>query len=113
VTGHMFTNYDRALKADGEVGNNKAYDPRTRDTSAEESIVAIRAARTRAIPEDYRHAAISSRQASTWPRSYPRKAFGSGARSASAAASQPAGSMSVVASAYITVCTSSSTLSRR
>ncbi len=29
VAGHMFTNYDGVLKIDGEVGNKKAYDPRT------------------------------------------------------------------------------------
>jgi fructose-bisphosphate aldolase class II len=29
VVGHMFTNYDGVLKVDGEVGNKKAYDPRT------------------------------------------------------------------------------------
>ena len=28
VAGHMFKNYDRVLKVDGEVGNNKVYDPR-------------------------------------------------------------------------------------
>jgi fructose-bisphosphate aldolase class II len=29
VAGHMFTNYDGVLKVDGEVGNKKAYDPRS------------------------------------------------------------------------------------
>ena len=29
TVGHMFTNYDGVLKVDGEVGNKKAYDPRT------------------------------------------------------------------------------------
>src|SRR5438874_6989286 len=29
TAGHMFTNYDGVLKVDGEVGNKKAYDPRT------------------------------------------------------------------------------------
>ena len=28
VAGHMFANYDRVLKVDGEVGSKKAYDPR-------------------------------------------------------------------------------------
>ena len=28
AAGHMFTNYDGVLKADGEVGKKKAYDPR-------------------------------------------------------------------------------------
>jgi fructose-bisphosphate aldolase class II len=28
AAGHMFTNYDRVLKVDGEVGSKKAYDPR-------------------------------------------------------------------------------------
>ncbi len=29
IAGHMFTNYDRVLKVDGEVGNKNAYDPRS------------------------------------------------------------------------------------
>jgi len=29
LVGHMFTNYDGVLKIDGEVGNKKAYDPRS------------------------------------------------------------------------------------
>jgi fructose-bisphosphate aldolase class II len=29
VAGHMFNNYDGVLKVDGEVGNKKAYDPRS------------------------------------------------------------------------------------
>jgi fructose-bisphosphate aldolase class II len=29
VAGHMFTNYDGVLKVDGEVGDKKAYDPRS------------------------------------------------------------------------------------
>jgi len=29
LAAHMFTNYDGVLKVDGEVGNKKAYDPRT------------------------------------------------------------------------------------
>src|ERR671921_86149 len=35
IAGHMFTNYDGVLKIDGEVGNKKAYDPRTWMKSAE------------------------------------------------------------------------------
>jgi fructose-bisphosphate aldolase class II len=35
VAGHMFTNYDGVLKVDGEVGNKKAYDPRTWGKAAE------------------------------------------------------------------------------
>ncbi len=38
VAGHMFTNYDGVLKVDGEVGNKKAYDPRTWGKAAEESM---------------------------------------------------------------------------
>jgi len=38
VAGHMFTNYDGVLKIDGEVGNKKAYDPRTWGKTAEESM---------------------------------------------------------------------------
>ncbi len=29
IAGHMFTKYDGVLKVDGEVGNKKAYDPRS------------------------------------------------------------------------------------
>jgi fructose-bisphosphate aldolase class II len=29
IAGHMFTNYDGVLKIDGDVGNKKAYDPRS------------------------------------------------------------------------------------
>src|SRR4051794_19582429 len=29
IVGHMFSNYDGVLKVDGEVGNKKAYDPRS------------------------------------------------------------------------------------
>jgi fructose-bisphosphate aldolase class II len=38
VASHMFTNYDGVLKVDGEVGNKKAYDPRTWGKSAEEAM---------------------------------------------------------------------------
>jgi fructose-bisphosphate aldolase class II len=34
----MFKNYDGVLKVDGEVGNKKAYDPRTWGKLAEESM---------------------------------------------------------------------------
>jgi fructose-bisphosphate aldolase class II len=40
VVGHMFTNYDGVLKVDGEVGNKKAYDPRTWGKSAEAGMTA-------------------------------------------------------------------------
>jgi fructose-bisphosphate aldolase class II len=40
VAGHMFSNYDGVLKIDGEVGNKKAYDPRTWGKAAEESMTA-------------------------------------------------------------------------
>jgi fructose-bisphosphate aldolase, class II len=40
VVGHMFTNYDGVLKVDGEVGNKKAYDPRTWGKSAEAGMAA-------------------------------------------------------------------------
>jgi fructose-bisphosphate aldolase class II len=29
IAGHFFKNYDGVLKVDGEVGNKKAYDPRS------------------------------------------------------------------------------------
>jgi fructose-bisphosphate aldolase class II len=35
IAGHMFTNYDGVLKIDGEVGNKKAYDPRSYLKAAE------------------------------------------------------------------------------
>ena len=35
VAAHMFTNYDGVLKVDGEVGNKKAYDPRSWGKAAE------------------------------------------------------------------------------
>src|ERR1700756_2942913 len=38
VAGHMFSNYDGVLKVDGEVGNKKAYDPRSWGKSAEASM---------------------------------------------------------------------------
>jgi fructose-bisphosphate aldolase class II len=40
VAGHMFTNYDGVLKVDGEVGNKKAYDPRTYLKLAEQTMAA-------------------------------------------------------------------------
>jgi fructose-bisphosphate aldolase class II len=38
IAAHMFSNYDGVLKVDGEVGNKKAYDPRTWGKAAEESM---------------------------------------------------------------------------
>jgi fructose-bisphosphate aldolase, class II len=40
VAAHMFTNYDGVLKVDGEVGNKKAYDPRSYLRFAEQSMAA-------------------------------------------------------------------------
>jgi len=40
VVGHMFTNYDGVLKVDGDVGNKKAYDPRSWGKSAEAGMAA-------------------------------------------------------------------------
>src|SRR5215472_3588984 len=40
VAGHMFTNYDGVLKVDGDVGNKKAYDPRSYGKAAEEGMTA-------------------------------------------------------------------------
>jgi fructose-bisphosphate aldolase class II len=40
VAGHMFTNYDGVLKVDGDVGDKKAYDPRTWGKSAEANMAA-------------------------------------------------------------------------
>ncbi len=38
IAGHMFTNYDGVLKIDGEVGNKKAYDPRSYLKAAEQGM---------------------------------------------------------------------------
>jgi fructose-bisphosphate aldolase class II len=38
VAAHMFSNYDGVLKIDGEVGNKKAYDPRSWGKAAEEGM---------------------------------------------------------------------------
>lgn len=38
VVDHMFTNYDGVLKVDGEVGNKKAYDPRSYLKKGEEGM---------------------------------------------------------------------------
>ncbi|HEU4422363.1 MAG TPA: class II fructose-bisphosphate aldolase [Pilimelia sp.] len=38
VASHMFRNYDGVLKVDGEVGNKKAYDPRSWGKAAEEGM---------------------------------------------------------------------------
>ena len=40
IAGHMFTNYDGVLKVDGEVGNKKAYDPRSYIKLAEAGMAA-------------------------------------------------------------------------
>jgi fructose-bisphosphate aldolase class II len=40
VAGHMFANYDGVLKIDGEVGNKKAYDPRSYLKAAEAGMAA-------------------------------------------------------------------------
>ncbi|GAA3783569.1 hypothetical protein GCM10022206_23580 [Streptomyces chiangmaiensis] len=40
VVDHMFRNYDEVLKVDGEVGNKKAYDPRTWGKAAEAGMAA-------------------------------------------------------------------------
>ena len=40
IAGHMFSNYDGVLKVDGEVGDKKAYDPRSYGKLAEASMAA-------------------------------------------------------------------------
>jgi fructose-bisphosphate aldolase, class II len=40
VAAHMFSNYDGVLKIDGEVGNKKAYDPRSYLKAAEQGMAA-------------------------------------------------------------------------
>ncbi|ABK53897.1 fructose-bisphosphate aldolase [Acidothermus cellulolyticus 11B] len=55
VADHMFKNYDGVLKVDGEVGNKKAYDPRSWSRPAEASM----AARVVAACEDLRSTGTS------------------------------------------------------
>ena len=40
VAGYMFSNYEGVLKVDGEVGNKKAYDPRSWGKAAESAMAA-------------------------------------------------------------------------
>jgi fructose-bisphosphate aldolase class II len=40
VAGHMFTNYNGVLKVDGDVGDKKAYDPRSWGKAAEAGLTA-------------------------------------------------------------------------
>jgi fructose-bisphosphate aldolase class II len=40
IAGHMFSHYDGVLKIDGEVGDKKAYDPRSYGKSAETAMAA-------------------------------------------------------------------------
>jgi fructose-bisphosphate aldolase, class II len=40
IADHMFRNYDGVLKVDGDVGNKKAYDPRSYGKAAETSMAA-------------------------------------------------------------------------
>ncbi|PSL55137.1 fructose-bisphosphate aldolase [Saccharothrix carnea] len=40
IVGHFFQNYDGVLKVDGEVGNKKAYDPRSYLKAAEQGMAA-------------------------------------------------------------------------
>jgi fructose-bisphosphate aldolase class II len=40
IAGHMFVNYDGVLKVDGDVGNKKAYDPRSWGKAGEASMAA-------------------------------------------------------------------------
>jgi fructose-bisphosphate aldolase class II len=40
IAGHMFTTYDGVLKVDGEIGNKKAYDPRSYGKLAEAGMAA-------------------------------------------------------------------------
>jgi len=40
VAGHMFSNYDGVLKIDGDVGNKKAYDPRSWGKAGEMNMAA-------------------------------------------------------------------------
>ena len=57
IAGHMFGNYDGVLKIDGEVGNKKAYDPRSYLKAAEGGM----AARVTVACEDLLSAGTSQR----------------------------------------------------
>ena len=56
IAGAMFTNYDGVLKVDGEVGNKKAYDPRSYLKLAETGM----AARVQQACEDLQSAGTSA-----------------------------------------------------
>jgi fructose-bisphosphate aldolase class II len=58
VADHMFKNYDGVLKVDGEVGDKKAYDPRSYGKTAEASM----ADRVVRACEDLRSAGTSLRK---------------------------------------------------
>jgi fructose-bisphosphate aldolase class II len=58
IAGHMFTNYDGVLKVDGEVGNKKAYDPRSYLKLAEQGM----AERVVRACEDLRSAGTAAKQ---------------------------------------------------
>jgi fructose-bisphosphate aldolase class II len=55
AAGHMFSNYDGVLKIDGDVGNKKAYDPRSWGKAAEQGM----AERVVTACEDLRSAGTS------------------------------------------------------
>jgi fructose-bisphosphate aldolase, class II len=57
IAGHMFSNYDGVLKIDGEVGNKKAYDPRSYLKAAEGGM----AERVKTACEDLLSAGTSAR----------------------------------------------------
>jgi fructose-bisphosphate aldolase class II len=40
IAGHMFGHYDGVLKVDGDVGDKKAYDPRSYGKAAEANMAA-------------------------------------------------------------------------
>jgi fructose-bisphosphate aldolase class II len=68
VADHFFKNYDRILKVDGEVGNKKAYDPRTYLALAETAL----AERVKQAVKELRAAGTSM-----WTRKMEREAIAS------------------------------------
>ena len=40
IAGHMFSNYDKVLKIDGNIGDKAEYDPRSWGREAEDSMAA-------------------------------------------------------------------------
>ena len=83
IADHCFRNYDGVLKVDGEVGNKKAYDPRSYLTLAEKAMAArVEQAATGAAVRRHDDDAVMGRRGS---HARQRSRFHDSAGSASAA----------------------------